>query len=129
MKKTALILCFMVPVILMAQADPDNAVSLDDALKKMTADNKSFAVGLKHGTMRTLLYSPKDKDDQRPHDQDEVYIVVSGSGIFQNGDKKYSFKTNDVLFVPAKQEHRFIEFTDDFKTWVVFYGPSGGEAR
>jgi hypothetical protein len=24
--------------------------------------------------------------------------------------------------------HRFLEFTDDFATWVFFYGPEGGEA-
>jgi hypothetical protein len=23
--------------------------------------------------------------------------------------------------------HRFEEFTDDFYTWVIFYGPDGGE--
>jgi hypothetical protein len=33
-----------------------------------------------------------------------------------------------VLFVPAGIEHRFIKFTEDFVTWVVFYGPKGGEA-
>jgi hypothetical protein len=24
-------------------------------------------------------------------------------------------------------EHRFEDFTEDFATWVVFYGPEGGE--
>jgi len=26
-------------------------------------------------------------------------------------------------------EHRFVDFTDDFTAWVVFYGPSGGENK
>ena len=38
-----------------------------------------------------------------------------------------SFKENDVLFVPAGIEHRFENFTDDFATWVIFYGEKGGE--
>ena len=25
-------------------------------------------------------------------------------------------------------EYRFVNFTDDFSTWVFFYGPDGGEA-
>jgi hypothetical protein len=29
----------------------------------------------------------------------------------------------DVLFVAAHEEHRFVDFSDDFKVWVVFYGP------
>lgn len=28
----------------------------------------------------------------------------------------------------AGAEHRFVEFTPDFATWVVFWGPPGGEA-
>ena len=31
------------------------------------------------------------------------------------------------LFVPAGVEHRFEKFTEDFKTWVIFYGAIGGE--
>ena len=32
-----------------------------------------------------------------------------------------------LIFVPAGIEHRFENFTDDFSTWVIFYGPAGGE--
>jgi hypothetical protein len=35
----------------------------------------------------------------------------------------------DFLFVAAGDEHRFVEFTEDFSTWVLFYGPEGGEAK
>jgi uncharacterized protein YjlB len=38
-----------------------------------------------------------------------------------------SLKSGDVLFVPAQAEHCFTEFTEDFKTGVLFYGPEGGE--
>jgi quercetin dioxygenase-like cupin family protein len=37
------------------------------------------------------------------------------------------FKEKDVLFVPAGVEHRFDNFTDDFMTWVIFYGQKGGK--
>jgi hypothetical protein len=26
-----------------------------------------------------------------------------------------------------RMPHRFEDFTDDFATWVIFYGPEGGE--
>jgi len=38
------------------------------------------------------------------------------------------FVTGDALFVAAHVEHHFENFTPDFATWVVFYGPVGGEA-
>ncbi len=34
----------------------------------------------------------------------------------------------ELPFVPAGIEHRFLDFSDDFITWVLFYGPEGGEA-
>ncbi len=38
-----------------------------------------------------------------------------------------TFRPGDVLFVPAKVAHRFEDFSNGFATWVMFYGPSGGE--
>jgi hypothetical protein len=32
-----------------------------------------------------------------------------------------------LLFVAAGRPHRFEDFTADFATWVLFYGPEGGE--
>ena len=81
-----------------------------------------------HGTMRVGIYAPRGSDPQQPHDQDEIYIVATGSGAFVCGDERRTFKPGDLLFVPAGAVHRFEDFTDDFSTWVVFWGPKGGEA-
>ncbi|MBK7409680.1 MAG: DinB family protein [Saprospirales bacterium] len=66
-------------------------------------------------------YAPQGVDSQTPHLEDELYIVASGSGTFENGGQSVPFSAGDVLFVPAGQEHRFINFSDDFATWVVFF--------
>lgn len=49
-------------------------------------------------------------------------MIAKGSGTFIKDKEKILFTTGDVLFVPAKIEHRFENFTDDFATWVIFYG-------
>ncbi|HEY0106857.1 MAG TPA: cupin domain-containing protein, partial [Rhizomicrobium sp.] len=62
------------------------------------------------------------------HQQDELYVVASGSGTFvKNGDRR-TFGPLDVLFVEAGAEHRFEDFSADFAAWVIFWGPDGGEA-
>ena len=87
-----------------------------------------FRYALRRGTMKLGLYAPRAEDDQTPHDQDELYFVVSGSGGFlKNGERK-SFAAHDAIFVEAGAEHRFVDFSDDFAAWVVFWGPDGGEA-
>ena len=80
-----------------------------------------------HGSMTVEIFAPKETDYQTPHQQDELYIVVSGSGEFVSAGVTYPFAPGDVLFVAAGVENRFVRFTPDFVTWVVFYGPKGGE--
>lgn len=89
--------------------------------------NDPYVVALARGTLELGYYSPTGVDHQTPHSQDEVYVIVRGSGKFHNGDDTVEFGPGDALFVPAGVEHRFVDFSDDTEMWVVFYGPDGGE--
>jgi mannose-6-phosphate isomerase-like protein (cupin superfamily) len=86
---------------------------------------------LRHGTLELRWFAPPtlglDHDPQKPHKRDEVYIITSGTGRFVRGEESVTFGPGDALFVPAHMPHRFEEFSPDFSTWVVFYGPEGGE--
>ena len=86
-----------------------------------------FAVGFRHGSMLVELFAPSGVDAQTPHDKDELYFVHSGSGIFVLGEERHPFAPGACFFVPAGAVHRFEEFSPDFSTWVVFWGPTGGE--
>jgi mannose-6-phosphate isomerase-like protein (cupin superfamily) len=88
-----------------------------------------FVELFRHGSLVVELYAPKGSDPQFPHTRDEIYVIASGSGRFVRKGNEVSFGTGDMLFVAAGEEHRFLEFTDDFATWVLFYGPEGGEAE
>lgn len=104
-------------------------VSVEDALALLPgAAGARFASVLEHGSLLVEIYAPRETDPQQPHTRDEVYIVMQGSGVFLNGRVRQWFSRGDLLFVPAGREHRFEAFTDDLVTWVIFYGPEGGEA-
>ncbi len=83
---------------------------------------------MEHGTMTVEIYRPIKNDMQTPHLQDELYVIISGTGDFLNNGVRAAFQPGDVLFVAAGADHRFENFTDDFATWVIFYGPLGGES-
>lgn len=104
-------------------------VTLSDALAAVARIREGLpsAAVFEHGSLQVKLYAPKNSDLQKPHGRDEVYVIARGAGWFVNGPDRYPFQTGDVLFVPAGIEHRFEQFTDDFSTWVIFYGPEGGE--
>jgi mannose-6-phosphate isomerase-like protein (cupin superfamily) len=115
--------------------EPRMKIRLADALARLPLPRtQKWPLGvwdaemLRHGTMSLEIFAPKETDFQTPHEQDEIYIVVSGSGEFVADGQGSTFAPGDALFVPAGVEHRFTRFTPDLVTWVIFYGPQGGEA-
>jgi mannose-6-phosphate isomerase-like protein (cupin superfamily) len=107
---------------------PRHRLSTKDGLARLPgAQGERFVELFRHGTLSVELYAPRGSDPQSPHSRDEVYAVVKGSGWFRNGADRHRFEPGDVLFVPARVEHRFEEFSDDLVVWVFFYGPEGGE--
>lgn len=86
-----------------------------------------FVQAFAHGSMSVEVYAPKGTDMQTPHDQDELYFIHSGRGEFVVGGDRHPFEPGMVFFVAAHVEHRFENFSPDFSTWVVFWGPKGGE--
>ena len=109
--------------------------SLADLLRRLPGprtpkwpDGERFVEAFVHGSLAVELYAPVGSDPQTPHDRDEVYFVLSGSGDFVLAGSSSRFVGGDALFVAAGAEHRFENFTPDFAAWVVFYGPKGGES-
>jgi mannose-6-phosphate isomerase-like protein (cupin superfamily) len=91
------------------------------------AGGKRFSTMFLHGSLQVEMFAPRGRDTQRPHTRDEVYVVVRGAGTYVNGAQRFAFRAGDLLFAAAGEPHRFEDFTEDFFTWVLFYGPDGGE--
>ena len=97
------------------------------AREALRSAGREFVELFRHGSLAVEFYKPERVDRQKPHTRDEVYVVVSGSGTFVCGTERRPFEAGEVLFAAAGVEHRFEGFSDDFATWVFFYGPEGGE--
>ena len=101
----------------------------DAALQALADDPQGlpFRSLFRHGSLEVEVYKPGERDLQTPHARDEVYVVIAGRGTFACAGERRAFGPGELLFVPAGVEHRFEDFSDDFSTWVLFYGPEGGE--
>ncbi len=103
-------------------------VSVDEALAELRqTDNAKFVEVMKHGSMVIEIFKPEQIDTQTPHKQDEIYVIIKGISTFFRNGERVACSAGDILFVPAGMEHRFENFSNDFETWVIFYGPDGGE--
>jgi mannose-6-phosphate isomerase-like protein (cupin superfamily) len=56
-----------------------------------------------------VLVSP-EADRQSPHDHDEVYVVLEGSGMLEVEGEKVELRQGHAVFVPAGAEHRFVGY-------------------
>ena len=86
-----------------------------------------FATVMTGGTMSVEVFAPQGVDLQTPHTQDELYFVHAGTGEIVINGQRFDAAAGDAFFVAAHVKHRFENFSEDFVTWVVFYGPPGGE--
>lgn len=67
-----------------------------------------------------VLVAP-EPDRQQPHDEDEVYVVLEGTGVLEIEGKLTSLSEGMALFVPALAEHRFTAY-EQLALLVIFNG-------
>lgn len=131
------------PLSLLSQSSPPLRVTADEGRHAPIEPGYLSAMLIRHGSMELRWYAPQGSDPQQPHDRDELYIIVSGHGVFIRAEEKLPFgedrtivlggaqrvsvQPGDALFVPAGTEHRFESISTDFGAWIIFYGPEGGE--
>ena len=103
-------------------------IRLAEARSRIPGPAGEHAVGLmKRGTLDVALSCPLPPNQQSPHEQDEVYVIVRGRGVLFHDGRRDPFEAGDLMFVAAGVEHRFEDFTADIAVWRLFYGPPGGE--
>ena len=93
---------------------------------------KRYLEFLRVPALSTGLYVlPKDgKDQQTPHQQDEIYYVISGRARMtitrdDQAPEDRLVVTGTVIFVEAGTEHRFHSIEEELVVLVVF-GPAEG---
>jgi mannose-6-phosphate isomerase-like protein (cupin superfamily) len=67
-------------------------------------------------------------DRQRPHGEDEVYYVISGSGTIRVAEEERRVKPGSLVFVAAGVEHRFHDIEEDLRV-LVFWAPPHTSTR
>jgi mannose-6-phosphate isomerase-like protein (cupin superfamily) len=104
-----------------------DAFTIRDLLVEREQANKLFYEFLRVPALSVGLYvlPAGGIDPQQPHTEDEVYYVVSGRGMFRNGDEEYAVGAGSVLYVPALREHRFHSIEEDLVI-IVFFAPAEG---
>lgn len=67
-----------------------------------------------------------DHDDQVPHNEDEVYVVVAGCALFESDGTRRSVGPGSVILVRRGSDHRFVDISEPLEVIVVFAPPYSG---
>ncbi len=90
-------------------------------LEFFTADTGTLSLGL-------YVLPAGDGDPQQPHTEDEIYYVVSGSGMLRVGDEDRQVRAGTVVFVETAAPHKFHSITETLTLLVVFAPPRRSRA-
>jgi mannose-6-phosphate isomerase-like protein (cupin superfamily) len=65
-----------------------------------------------------VLAAP-EPDRQQPHEDDEVYVILEGTGVLQVEDEQVPVKEGSAVFVHAGADHRFTAY-EHLSVLVIF---------
>jgi mannose-6-phosphate isomerase-like protein (cupin superfamily) len=91
-------------------------------LESQRAASEPWIEFLRVPSLRAGLYvlAPGAWDHQTPHQEDEVYYVVSGRATFEAGQDRREAIPGALIYVPARQEHRFTGIVEELRVLVFF---------
>ncbi len=109
--------------------DSWSVFDLETEIEKQAARGRPYREFVRVPALSCGIYTlpAGAKDLQSPHDEDEVYYIVSGRGRARVGGEVRPVGPGTILFVGATSEHSFFEIEEEI-TLLVFFasgGPSG----
>jgi mannose-6-phosphate isomerase-like protein (cupin superfamily) len=98
-----------------------HAVDIQAVKERLAAGSGGYEVvhespGLELGVY--VLVAP-EPDRQQPHENDEVYVVLEGSGTLEVEGERVELREGQATFVPAGAEHSFVGY-EHLAVLVVF---------
>ena len=86
-----------------------HSIDFDLVRRRLAAGEGGYEIvhaspGLELGVY--VLVAP-EPDRQQPHEDDEVYVVLEGSGVLEIDGESVELEAGKAVFVPAGVEHRF----------------------
>jgi mannose-6-phosphate isomerase-like protein (cupin superfamily) len=102
--------------------DAWEVIDLADVRAKLTGKAVEYLEFLNVPAMSCGLYAlaAGSKDMQAPHDDDEVYFVLSGKARMRLGDEDREVNPGTLLYIRAATEHSFFEIQEDMLLLVLF---------
>jgi len=101
-----------------------HAFAIREVQERLEAGNGGYEIVHRSPRLEIGVYVlvAPEADMQQPHDDDEVYVVLSGYGTLEVDGESFAVKEGDALFVEAGADHRFTGY-ESLAVLVIFTRP------
>ena len=105
----------------MTALPPAHPFDVEGAKRRLAEEGGGYEIvhsspGLELGVY--VLVAP-EPDRQQPHADDEVYVVLEGTGVLDVEGESVDLRVGHAVFVPAGADHRFSAY-EQLAVLVVF---------
>lgn len=96
---------------------------LPELLAKVEPGSVSFREFLSTPSLSCSIYHlpAGSKEMQRAHEEDELYLVLSGTGRLRVDGDQHEVKEGTLMYVRASCDHAFFDIHEDL-TVLAFFG-------
>ncbi|QGX93883.1 cupin domain-containing protein [Haloplanus rallus] len=95
-------------------------VSTSDLVDKFEQENTNYLEVLSKDALSVELAQYPNPEPKTTHKTDELYFIISGSGMVHVEDERYAVDEGDVVYVEQGAEHDFFDIEDKITALVVF---------
>jgi mannose-6-phosphate isomerase-like protein (cupin superfamily) len=98
-----------------------HAFDIESVKERLAAGSGGYEVVHRSDGMEIGVYVlvAPEPDRQQPHEDDEVYVVLEGTGTLEIDGKQVDLREGHAVFVPAGAEHRFVGY-EQLSVLVLF---------
>lgn len=103
--------------------------SITDIVDDLDADELQHKEALEAGplTVEVGKYPTDSAAPKNPHNEEELYYVLSGAGKLRVGDDTHDVSAGDLVSVEPNLEHDFFDISEEITVLIVF-GPASNPA-
>jgi mannose-6-phosphate isomerase-like protein (cupin superfamily) len=102
-----------------------DAFELAEVISKQQKSGRAYYEFLHDSAMSMGVYALTvgGVDPQKPHSEDEIYLVLSGKATIRVGKEDRAVQEGSIVFVGAQVQHHFHSITEDLNV-LVFFAPA-----
>jgi mannose-1-phosphate guanylyltransferase len=95
-------------------------ISTAELIDQLEQDETNYVEVLNEESLSVEMARYPNPEPKTSHRTDELYFIISGSGMVHVGNERYAVTEGDVVYVERGVEHDFFDIDDEITALVIF---------